>query len=113
MSRSFIRNTAPTDLASFLVRALQPTVSTMIDVVRAEMLKDAPTYLVKADLETIPVMPKVEYFLYVQRYGPPLTGIFDQQALDQIRLELGLIKALPNFYPKADGIYQPLPENDS
>lgn len=112
MARSFINNTAPTELISFLVKALQPTVSTMIDVVRAEMLKDAPTYLVKADLETIPVLPKVEYFIYVQRYGPPPTGIFDEQALDQIRLELGLIKALPPDYPKADGVHHPLPTSD-
>ena len=31
---------------------------------------------------------KVEYFLYVMRYGPPVNGIFDPVYLELIRAEL-------------------------
>ncbi len=45
-------------------------------------------------LATIPlsanVDSKIEYFMYVNRYGPPTNGIFDPIYLDLIRAELAV-----------------------
>lgn len=39
-------------------------------------------------------MPKIVvnqiYFIYVQRFGPPIEGKFDETLLDQLRAELGI-----------------------
>lgn len=114
MARSYIKSNQTTSLVSFLVKQLQPTLSTMIDVVQKEKEKEIVPYVVKVDLKLAePVKPKVEYFTYIQRHGFPNTGIFDEQILDLIRLELGLIQELPNKYPVADGDFFPVPDTDS
>jgi len=57
--------------------------------VKAENAKTDVAIMGKADVSVPVVNPKQEYFIYVQRFGPPLTGIFDENALNQIRRELG------------------------
>lgn len=37
---------------------------------------------------------KYEYIIYIQRYGPPSTGIFDEEILIQLRTELGIDNSL-------------------
>ena len=84
----------------------------MIQIVKKEKEANAPAFIVKVDATTIPVLPKMEYFLYIQRFGPPPTGIFDEQALDILRLELGMIRELPNYYPIGDKVYFPGPQDE-
>lgn len=89
---SFIQSSSSTKANLFLleiVQKLQPIISTLIPFVKAENAKTDIVVMGKADVSVPTVNPKQEYFIYVQRFGPPLTGVFDESALNQIRRELG------------------------
>lgn len=46
--------------------------------------------LVSIDTPSMLLGVKVEYLVYVQRYGPPTNGVFDEKKLEQLRIELGI-----------------------
>ena len=50
----------------------------------------AGVYLATADITIPPVQAKIEYIIYVQRYGPPINGIFNQNLLAIIKSDLGI-----------------------
>lgn len=90
---SFINYSSECSCDSFLlsvIQQLQPVISTLIPFVREENAKNSQAvFLGKADVKVPVVNPKQEYFIYVQRFGPPLQGVFDETALNKIREELG------------------------
>jgi hypothetical protein len=47
-------------------------------------------YFAKIDTPTMVLGIKYEYVLYIQRYGPPENGIFDEAILTNLRAELGI-----------------------
>ena len=36
---------------------------------------------------TATVVVRIEYVIYIQRYGPPVDGVFDEELLNTIRTE--------------------------
>jgi hypothetical protein len=111
MSKSFIKYNTSGTFVSFLVSALQPIISTMIPIVKKEN-DSKMVYLAKATVSAPPVRPKMEYFIYVKRFGPPQKGIFDEQALNTIREEYGIpmTVAQKTTYAKPDGKFVPVPD---
>ncbi len=59
------------------------------DVLRAGQ-KQAGVFLASADITIPPVQAKMEYIIYLQRYGPPINGVFDSILLSVLRTELGI-----------------------
>ncbi len=53
--------------------------------------------LARAVLEPPPISAGAEYFEYVNRYGPPINGIFDESLLALVRKDLG-IAIKPGMY---------------
>lgn len=47
-------------------------------------------YLAKIDTPVMMLGIRYEYVLYIQKYGPPDNGIFDEAILDTLRTELGI-----------------------
>ena len=47
-------------------------------------------YLAKIDTPKMVLGVKYEYILYIQRYGPPENGIFDETIIGKLRAELGI-----------------------
>ena len=39
---------------------------------------------------TATVVVRIEYVIYIQRYGPPIDGVFDEELLNTIRTEYNL-----------------------
>jgi len=111
MSKSFIKYNNSGTFVNFLVSALQPIVSTIIPIVKKEVDSQA-VYIAKAEVSAPVVRPKMEYFIYIQRFGPPSDGAFDEQALNIIREELGLpVSPSEKYpYPKPDGRQFPVPD---
>jgi hypothetical protein len=64
----------------------------------AELVRPPPTsgtdgggfYIAKIDTPVMVIGVKYEYVLYIQRYGPPNDGIFDEAILSELRAELGI-----------------------
>ncbi len=52
--------------------------------------KDSGVYIAKIDTPQMVLGIKYEYVLYIQRYGPPDNGIFDETILANLRAELGM-----------------------
>lgn len=50
-------------------------------------------YLAKIDTPVMVLGVKYEYVLYIQKYGPPENGIFDETILENLRVELGINSA--------------------
>lgn len=94
-----------------MIQSLQPIISTLIPYVKAENAKSQVAIMGKAEVTVPKVNPKEEYFIYVQRFGPPHEGVFDENALNQIRKELGKYVA-PTPYNTEEGTY-PNPQTDS
>jgi len=113
MSKVYIKSNRPNTFISFLIEAVQPIISTIIPIVKKE-LETNSVYVAKAAVSAPVVIPKMEYFIYIKRFGPPSDGIFDEQALNAIREEFGLPIPVPeqNPYPKADGKIVPVPDTD-
>ena len=113
MSKSFIKFNTSGTFVSFLVTALQPIISTIIPIVKKETDSQA-VYIAKANVAPPLVRPKMEYFIYIKRFGPPETGVFDEQALNLIREEIGLPVPVTekNLYPVSDGRFAPVPNTD-
>ena len=94
-----------------MVQSLQPIISSMIPYVKAENAKQQIAILGKAEVSVPKVNPKQEYFIYVQRFGPPNEGIFDESALNQIRKELGKPVSAPTYNTNDGRVHSP--ETDS
>lgn len=103
MSKSFLPTTTTPSFASLLVQALQPILETMIPIVLKEKEEESSGLFGKANVAAPLIEPKHEYILYVQRFGPPPTGRFDEQALDILRAELGMVLKSKGAYPVDDG----------
>ena len=54
---------------------------------------DGGVYIAKIDTPVMVIGVKYEYVLYIQRYGPPSDGIFDETILSELRTELGISAA--------------------
>lgn len=52
--------------------------------------KENGVYIAKIDTPSMVLGIKYEYVLYIQRYGPPDNGIFDETILANLRAELGM-----------------------
>jgi hypothetical protein len=67
----------------------------------AELVRPPPSsgtdgggvYIAKIDTPVMNIGVKYEYVLYIQRYGPPDNGIFDETILSELRAELGISAA--------------------
>jgi hypothetical protein len=46
--------------------------------------------IAEATVSAVPFIVRQEYMLYMQRFGPPQSGIFDETLLAGLRKELGL-----------------------
>jgi hypothetical protein len=51
---------------------------------------ESGVYLAKIDTPKMVIGVKYEYVLYIQRYGPPENGVFDETILTNLRAELGI-----------------------
>ena len=51
---------------------------------------DGGIYIAKIDTPVMVIGVKYEYVLYIQRYGPPENGLFDEAILTELRAELGV-----------------------
>lgn len=56
--------------------------------------QEAGFILASIDAPAMSIGIKYEYIVYIQRYGPPNDGIFDEAILAQLRTELGITNAL-------------------
>jgi hypothetical protein len=54
---------------------------------------DGGVYIAKIDTPVMVIGVKYEYVLYIQRYGPPENGLFDETILAELRAELGISAA--------------------
>lgn len=52
--------------------------------------KENGVYLAKIDTPQMVIGVKYEYVMYIQRYGPPENGVFDETVLTELRAELGI-----------------------
>ena len=50
--------------------------------------------LASIDVPKMVVGVKYEYIVYIQRYGPPMNGVFDESILAALRTELGITAGL-------------------
>lgn len=50
--------------------------------------------LASVDVPKMVVGVKYEYIVYIQRYGPPTNGAFDESILTHLRTELGITSGL-------------------
>lgn len=76
----------------------------MVESVR-QQLKDAagtainaiPPIIAHAEVQAAPITVGSEFFEYVNRYGPPINGVFDDDLLALVRSDLG-ITVTPGMY---------------
>ena len=47
--------------------------------------------MAQIDVKPVELTIKYEYIEYIKRYGPPIKGIFEEQKLEQIRTDLGIL----------------------
>lgn len=85
---ALIDQTADGNIYAFYNTLIDGLLGTL-DTVKAFANRQRGTALVSAEYSLPPVVTKYEYILYVQLYGPPVGGQFNELTLQRIRDEYG------------------------
>ncbi len=80
-----------TDKLSALTVALKKQFETLRNQIRSPA---RGAVLASVTVRTIPLGVKYEYLIYIQQYGPPPDGIFNEDYLTIIRREHGIITSI-------------------
>ncbi len=72
------------------LKAMVESLQTQFDELRNKALSYGEGAILTSIESSAEVGVRVEYILYIQRYGPPLDGVFDEELLNGLRAEYNI-----------------------